>query len=431
MSLEQDNNRSIDFKDNKGKSEITIDFMMIIGKYYNNPQDFINTMKTNSKYKDLVSMYHFNPISEVDLFDNIETQHFYNKNDIKLEKDNLYKYIYWFKDKDLERNKRSNQIFKDRDLNYITSIYKLLENWSGNEYKSIIFDSYYDYENNYENEIDIDIDNEIKERLGAISKNIKSDEIKEKLNNIAKNLNNLYFIIIDNNNNIFGFFQRNKLDFMGNSSAEFIFSLRNEDKKPPKKFISNCYVPTRINPPIHSIYPGSDVIIEVGKNIPTLKLCLNEGSVSSLKRKENTFNNFNTFNTFNNTFNDPYNTFNSFNNFNNRFGKYDSRLNDTFNNPSNYKFNTSNNFNNSNNSFGNFGSSFGNSGNSFGNFNSPFSNTFSTFNDKRFLETKHEEEEEFKDFDASYLVGENSESGSIKYNTYYFVPTRIIVIEMN
>ena len=383
MSFIQDNNRDIDFKDNKRKFELTIDYMMIIGKYYDNPQDFINTMKANKKYKDLVSMYHFNPISEVDLFENVETQHFYNKNDIKLEKDNLYQYIYWFKDKDLERNKKQNQIFKDRDLNYITSIYKLLENWSEKEYKSIVFDSYYDYDYGNENN-----------DFSYFFKDIKSNEIKEKLNNIAKNLNNLYFIIIDNNNNIFGFFQRKKLDLMGNSSAEFIFSLRNEDKKPPKKFISQGYVGTRVNPPSNSIYPGVDVIIEVGNDIPILKLYLNEGTVSSLKRKENTFNNFNTFNTFN----DPFDTFNAFNNFNNKFG----------------------NFNNTSSNFGNFGNSFSN-----------FSNTFSTFNDKRFVfsETKPKKEE-FKDFDASYLVGTDSKSNSIEYDTYYFIPTRIIVIEM-
>ena len=44
---------------NKSKWEITIDAMMIIGKYFETENDFINVMKTAKRYHDLTQMYHF------------------------------------------------------------------------------------------------------------------------------------------------------------------------------------------------------------------------------------------------------------------------------------------------------------------------------------------------------------------------------------
>ena len=58
---------------NKDKWEITIDGMMIIGKYFETNNDFINSMKVCKKYKQLVSLYHFNPINDFELFENMET----------------------------------------------------------------------------------------------------------------------------------------------------------------------------------------------------------------------------------------------------------------------------------------------------------------------------------------------------------------------
>ena len=68
------------------KAEITIDFMMIVGKYFESSNDFINAMKVCKKYKELVLMYHFNPISlnenTIEFFRNIETLHVYNSNNV-------------------------------------------------------------------------------------------------------------------------------------------------------------------------------------------------------------------------------------------------------------------------------------------------------------------------------------------------------------
>ena len=85
---------SNDFKiDNK--NELTLDYMMIIGKYFKSGYDFINVMKLSKRYQDLVSMYHFNPISDTSLFENLETQHFYKNDDLNQILPNKFQYINW------------------------------------------------------------------------------------------------------------------------------------------------------------------------------------------------------------------------------------------------------------------------------------------------------------------------------------------------
>lgn len=95
------------------KWEITIDLMMIIGKYLESNKDFINVMKLNKKFKQLVEMYYMNPISDISLFPNIQTQHFYKEEDVKNKKNNLFQYIYWYDiDYDYLSCKEFNEIFK-------------------------------------------------------------------------------------------------------------------------------------------------------------------------------------------------------------------------------------------------------------------------------------------------------------------------------
>ena len=89
----------------KEKWEITIDAILIIGKYFETNKNYVNVMRVAKKYHDLVSMYHFNPISEYKLFGNMETQHLYGPKDVK--KQGMYQYIYWYHpDKELEENER-------------------------------------------------------------------------------------------------------------------------------------------------------------------------------------------------------------------------------------------------------------------------------------------------------------------------------------
>ena len=82
------------FKVTKEKWEITIDLMMIIGKYFESNGDYINVMKLTKRYHDLTQMYHFNPIQDCSLFENMETQYLYNDFDEK--KEGMNRYIYWY-----------------------------------------------------------------------------------------------------------------------------------------------------------------------------------------------------------------------------------------------------------------------------------------------------------------------------------------------
>ena len=50
---------------------------MIICKYFESNNDYINIMKMNNKYHELVEMYRFNLINDYYLFKNMKTQHFY------------------------------------------------------------------------------------------------------------------------------------------------------------------------------------------------------------------------------------------------------------------------------------------------------------------------------------------------------------------
>ena len=114
---------------------LTIDVMMIIGKYFISNNDFINIMKSCKKYHDLTKMYHFNPIDDYQLFKNMQTQHFYKKNTIVMKKssflDTLFKkeynpkkkgmreYIYWYNIDYYEiKNKEKNDIYKRVMITY-------------------------------------------------------------------------------------------------------------------------------------------------------------------------------------------------------------------------------------------------------------------------------------------------------------------------
>ena len=147
---------------------------MIIGKYFKSNKDYINIMKVCKKYKELVLMYKFNPISDISLFENIQTQHFYNKQDIDNKKNGMYQYIYWYYDYKLIKNKKDNEIFKDIIYNrYISNNIPILEEWSGLKYHRTLYDS------------------------GIDDKSCESFK-----NKIIKH-SHLYFIIIDSNNNCF------------------------------------------------------------------------------------------------------------------------------------------------------------------------------------------------------------------------------------
>ena len=97
--------------DTKDKVKITIDSMMIIGKYLEKSQDYVNVMKTTKRYHDLTQMYHFNPISDTSLFDNMETQYLYTKDDVQ--KKGMIHYIHWYEvDYETFKLKTEKNIYK-------------------------------------------------------------------------------------------------------------------------------------------------------------------------------------------------------------------------------------------------------------------------------------------------------------------------------
>ena len=95
---------------------ITIDAMMIIGKYFEENRDYVNVMRVCKRYRDLVQMYHFNPIRDCELFENMETQYLYLKEDKK--KEGFMFYVYWYLvDYGMVKNKRKNEEYKRVILN--------------------------------------------------------------------------------------------------------------------------------------------------------------------------------------------------------------------------------------------------------------------------------------------------------------------------
>lgn len=62
------------------QSKLFFDSMLIVGKYLQTKNDFINLMRVCSKFNNLVDAYHFNPINtNTDLFKNINTYEIYTQ----------------------------------------------------------------------------------------------------------------------------------------------------------------------------------------------------------------------------------------------------------------------------------------------------------------------------------------------------------------
>ena len=80
---------------NSEQYRLTIDLIMIVGKYLESVQDFVQLIRLCKKFRDLPEMYKMNPISNCDIFPNIETQHFYSPTDALYSRRDMYKYVYW------------------------------------------------------------------------------------------------------------------------------------------------------------------------------------------------------------------------------------------------------------------------------------------------------------------------------------------------
>ena len=69
------------YKRHVEKIQLGASLMVEVGKYFETINDYINIMKVCKIYKDFVSLYRFNPISDTTLFGSIVYQHFYRKGD--------------------------------------------------------------------------------------------------------------------------------------------------------------------------------------------------------------------------------------------------------------------------------------------------------------------------------------------------------------
>ena len=193
--------------------EVDIQVMLSVGKYFKSTDDYINIMKVCKKYRQLTSMYHYNPISYPYLFKGIETQHFYFEEDRKMYKlSNMFSYVYWYEvDEMTRRNRKPNEVFMyvlENDC--IKNNMYMFEKWSGLVFRNkVLFDSFYDSRSEFVQKI-----------KGAM---------------------NVYYIVIDNNDNIFGHYMNNAISDKGINVVDnglFLFSLRTNDILEPKVYTS-------------------------------------------------------------------------------------------------------------------------------------------------------------------------------------------------
>ena len=101
-----------------------IDVILIVGKYFESNKDYINVMKVTKKYHDLVEMYHFNPIEDCSLFNKMETQHLYNKEESH-KKNGMIEYIHWYPIEYSElNNNESKDVFKRVEIKRMNGMNK-------------------------------------------------------------------------------------------------------------------------------------------------------------------------------------------------------------------------------------------------------------------------------------------------------------------
>ncbi|KAL7720468.1 Leucine rich repeat containing protein BspA family protein [Entamoeba marina] len=88
--------------------------MMIASKYFEYKRDYINMICVNSKFKDTLDKFHYNPIAvqNTKLFKNMETQHLHTKKSVFII--GMHQYIIWYQVsyETFKQNQNKNIIFK-------------------------------------------------------------------------------------------------------------------------------------------------------------------------------------------------------------------------------------------------------------------------------------------------------------------------------
>lgn len=114
MSIEEDYEFLKDVQNNK-ETKLDSHAMLIVSKYFDGINDYINLEKSNKEYNGIIEQFHFNPIplkneKEREIFKNVETYHHYDfekntnynaENDLRNKK-----HVYWDIDYTTFKNKK-------------------------------------------------------------------------------------------------------------------------------------------------------------------------------------------------------------------------------------------------------------------------------------------------------------------------------------
>lgn len=116
-----------DYLDRKRKLDRS--YMMIVAKYFQSNNDYINVMKVNKKYNDIADTFKFNPIPDISIFPNIQTRYLYSKNEeYDFDNPNIYKYVLWYEINGFDYNNLVKRINSDHEY-----LVKRLHEENGNQ----------------------------------------------------------------------------------------------------------------------------------------------------------------------------------------------------------------------------------------------------------------------------------------------------------
>ena len=96
--------------------------LMIVAKYFNSTQDYINLELSTPKAKDMMHRFKFNAIPldtfNINFFDTVETLHLYSRGDNHFKEKEYYKRIIWYEVtySEFKRNTNESIIYKNVTL---------------------------------------------------------------------------------------------------------------------------------------------------------------------------------------------------------------------------------------------------------------------------------------------------------------------------
>ncbi len=109
-------------------------------KWFKSINNIINVMKVCKKYKEIVSMYKFNPISDISSFKNIQTQRFCKRENVENKKKELFQYtgiVLIMKNLKIKKTMRKIGDITNA-YKYIINNIPTIEEWNGHKFKEII-----------------------------------------------------------------------------------------------------------------------------------------------------------------------------------------------------------------------------------------------------------------------------------------------------